>query len=183
MSKNESVVLRKVQEHEFESLYLLITSDEEWTKFNGPYFTYQTPTKDEFRDGLFKHLCAGENTLAIEVDEQIIGHVSYYWECESTRWLEMGVVIFDSCYWSKGIGRKALSSWITHLFENLIIERVGLTTWSGNPRMMECAQKLGLKQEACLRKVRYYQGKYYDSVKYGLLREEWIGQSASRALK
>ncbi|ELR64421.1 hypothetical protein C942_02444 [Photobacterium marinum] len=39
--------------------------------------------------------------------------------------------------------------------------------------MMACAEKLGLQQEARLRKVRYYQGHYYDSVKYGVLRSEW----------
>ena len=39
--------------------------------------------------------------------------------------------------------------------------------------MMRCAEKLGMQQEARIRKVRYYQGEYYDSVKYGVLREEW----------
>nr|MCX4136420.1 GNAT family N-acetyltransferase [Vibrio parahaemolyticus]MCX4136492.1 GNAT family N-acetyltransferase [Vibrio parahaemolyticus]MCZ6386917.1 GNAT family N-acetyltransferase [Vibrio parahaemolyticus]MCZ6386980.1 GNAT family N-acetyltransferase [Vibrio parahaemolyticus] len=29
------------------------------------------------------------------------------------------------------------------------------------------------QQEARLRKVRYYNGEYYDSVKYGVLRSEW----------
>lgn len=48
-----------------------------------------------------------------------------------------------------------------------------MTTWSGNPRMMSLALKLGFQQEARLRKVRYYDGKYYDSVKYGVLRSEW----------
>jgi len=59
------------------------------------------------------------------------------------------------------------------LFETQTIQRVGLTTWSGNPRMMPFASKLGFKQEAVLRKVRYYQGKYYDSIKYGMLKSEW----------
>ena len=68
---------------------------------------------------------------------------------------------------------RALPQWISHLFSVLEIERVGLTTWSGNPRMMACAEKLGFQQEARLRKVRYYQGEYYDSVKYGVLRSEW----------
>ncbi|EKO3922646.1 GNAT family N-acetyltransferase, partial [Vibrio metschnikovii] len=36
------------------------------------------------------------------------------------------------------------------------------------------ALKLGFEQEASLRKVRYYQGKYYDSVKFGVLRSEWL---------
>jgi RimJ/RimL family protein N-acetyltransferase len=39
--------------------------------------------------------------------------------------------------------------------------------------MMRCAEKLGMQQEARIRKVRYYQGEYYDSVKYGVLKEEW----------
>lgn len=49
-----------------------------------------------------------------------------------------------------------------------------MTTWSGNPRMMALARKLGFQQEARLRKVRYYQGEYYDSVKFGVLRDEWV---------
>ncbi|GLT18789.1 hypothetical protein GCM10007938_25700 [Vibrio zhanjiangensis] len=39
--------------------------------------------------------------------------------------------------------------------------------------LMSLALKLGFQQEARLRKVRYYDGEYYDSVKYGLLRSEW----------
>ena len=49
----------------------------------------------------------------------------------------------------------------------------GLTTWSGNPSMMRVAEKLGFQKEAQIRKVRYYNGKYYDSMKYGILRDEW----------
>ena len=30
--------------------------------------------------------------------------------------------------WGKGIGRKALVPWVTHLFNTLEIERVGMTT-------------------------------------------------------
>jgi len=40
--------------------------------------------------------------------------------------------------------------------------------------MMRLAEKLGLILEGRLRKVRYYNGTYYDSVKYGILREEFF---------
>ena len=43
----------------------------------------------------------------------------------------------------------------------------------GNIRMMKAAEKLGMLQEVRIRKVRYYNDEYYDSVKYGILREEW----------
>jgi RimJ/RimL family protein N-acetyltransferase len=37
-----------------------------------------------------------------------------------------------------------------------------------------------MKQEARVRQVRYYQDRYWDSVKYGILREEWQAQRQSK---
>jgi RimJ/RimL family protein N-acetyltransferase len=167
------VIIRKAHPSELQTMHHLITFDPQWTKFNGPYFSYESPSIMEFQHNVFARLCAGQNMQLIVVNNKPIGSVSYYWECESTRWLEMGIIIYDSSFWRKGIGCKALPLWISHLFETLDIARVGLTTWSGNKAMMFCAKKTGFKQEACLRKVRFYQGKYYDSIKYGMLREEW----------
>lgn len=171
--KLDEVKIRSAKSSELDELYHLVTSDEEWTKFNGPYFLYSTPTLNEFAKGTFSRLCDGAYMQLITVNDIPVGSVSYYWECEATRWLEVGIIIYSSNFWGKGLAAKALPLWISHLFSTLEIERVGLTTWSGNPRMMACAEKLGLQQEARLRKVRYYQGHYYDSVKYGVLRSEW----------
>lgn len=40
-------------------------------------------------------------------------------------------------------------------------------------RMIRVGEKLGMQMEARLRKCRYYNGTYYDSIRMGLLREEW----------
>lgn len=40
--------------------------------------------------------------------------------------------------------------------------------------MMALSEKFGLKKEAQIRKVRYYQGVYYDSIKSGISRDEWL---------
>lgn len=168
-----TVSIRRAQLDELESLHRLVTKDPLWSEFNGPYFSYHEPTIEQFAQNVFLRLCSGEDMQLICVNDEPIGSVSYYWECEATRWLEMGVIIYDSQYWSKGIASKVLPLWIDHLFSVFDIARVGLTTWSGNPGMMRCASKVGLKQEARLRMVRYYKGQYYDSVKYGILRQEW----------
>jgi RimJ/RimL family protein N-acetyltransferase len=168
-----SVALRKAYPHEQEELFLLVTQNKEWTKFNGPYFPYEPPTRESFEKEEFAKLTKGENSLLVTVDDKPVGSVSYYWECKSTRWLEAGIAIYDSNYWNKGIGTQALELWITHLLKTQEIERVGATTWSGNPGMIACAIKAEMRLEAQLRKVRYYQGQYYDSVKFGVLREEW----------
>lgn len=39
--------------------------------------------------------------------------------------------------------------------------------------MQMLGEKCGMTKEAVIRKVRYLNGQYYDSVKYGVLREEF----------
>ncbi|EGQ7919575.1 GNAT family N-acetyltransferase [Vibrio parahaemolyticus] len=172
MAEN-TIHIRPAKVSELEAIYSLITSNDEWTKFNGPYFPYAHPSLEEFKIGTFERLLSGVDLQLITINNIPVGTVNSYWECESTRWLEAGIVIYDSNFWGKGIAIRAIPLWVSHLFKKHQIERVGMTTWSGNPRMMALASKLGFKQEAVLRKVRYYQGKYYDSIKYGVLRSEW----------
>jgi RimJ/RimL family protein N-acetyltransferase len=167
------VALRKPRLEEAESLYQLMIGDEKWTKFDGPYFGYTRPSFEEFKQGLFKRLQAGQNALAIAHHGRLVGCVTCYWQDEKTRWLEAGLSIYDSTLWNRGVGRRALIPWITFLFETHEIERVGLTTWSGNPGMVRCAQAIGFQVEGVLRQVRYFQGTYYDSIKLGVLRSEW----------
>lgn len=172
--KENRTNIRAAKANELEDVYALITSNDEWTKFNGPYYPYRHPSLEEFRESSFQRLLTGEDMQLITCDDIPVGTVSCYWECEETRWLEAGVVVYNKDFWGRGIAALALPLWISYLFKHYEIDRVGLTTWSGNPRMISLALKLGFQQEARLRRVRYYKGKYYDSLKYGVLRAEWL---------
>lgn len=148
----------------------------EWSKWNSPYFdeyrSYQT--FEEFKQSKVFDYLMSDTCRGIFLDSKPIGKVSRYWENKMTRWLEIGIIIYQSNGWSKGIGFMALTQWVTQTFFDFPeVQRVGLTTWSGNQRMMRAAKKIGMTQEACIRKVRYFEGIYYDSVKYGVLRDEW----------
>ncbi|MBK3494997.1 GNAT family N-acetyltransferase [Viridibacillus sp. YIM B01967] len=110
---------------------------------------------------------------AIEVNEVVVGIVSYYWEHEPSKWLEIGIVFHEAPIWGQGLGTRALTLWINHLLNTLPIVRIGFSTWSGNKRMIRVGEKLGMQMEACIRKARYYNGEYYDSIRMGMLREEW----------
>lgn len=39
--------------------------------------------------------------------------------------------------------------------------------------MIRVAEKIGMQLEGRLRKCRLYNGKYYDSIRMGILKEEW----------
>lgn len=166
------VVLKTIRKADLADLWQLVYSTEnrEWKKWDAPYYPLVYKTMDEFIKQFDLSL---NKRLAIWVDGKLIGTVSYYWEHEASFWLEVGVCIYSPKYWRNGYGMESLSLWISHLFNTMPLVRVGLTTWSGNINMMKCAEKLGMKQEARLRRCRLWDDKYYDSIRYGVLREEW----------
>lgn len=48
--------------------------------------------------------------------------------------------------------------------------------------MMKLAEKLGLEKEAEYRKARIVDGKYYDSISYGILKEDWERRSKAKSI-
>ena len=173
--------LRKIEEHDLKAYRYWKKPIHQYHKLNGPYFQKQfeeeiereiKQLKREFDKGNLDPL--PEKRIITNIEDELIGEVNWYWKSEETNWLEIGVVIFDEKNWGKGIGKQALKLWIREIFKSRgDIVRIGLTTWSGNKGMIKLAEKLGLKKEAEYRKARIVNGKYYDSVSYGILRDEW----------
>lgn len=150
--------------------------DAEWTKWNGPYFHDKLPEKQKFIDlDLENSYVQNPMRKIICVDNTMVGMVSAHYEDEPLKqWLDVGIVIYKQDSWHHGIGKTALKQWINELFEMTPLPHIGLTTWSGNYRMIALAESLSLKKEAEIRQVRFWQNKYWDSVKYGVLRSEWM---------
>lgn len=180
--KGEKVTLHDVTEKDVENIYYwkYRGSDREHLNWNAPYNPQKPMSLEEFREGdkIAKNVkLAGtdevRSELAIEVDGVLIGTVGWYWVDEQTNWLNNGIVIFDSDFWSGGYGTEAFQLWTNYIFKHMDVARVGISTWSGNERMMRLARKTGMIEEGRIRKARIVNGAYYDSIKMGILREEW----------
>ncbi|SDJ18068.1 GNAT family N-acetyltransferase [Salimicrobium halophilum] len=178
--KENNVTLRSIQEYDLPSLYNLIYGDTEplWKKYDAPFYSLEPHTLESYKSHelarkyrLSEHEV--DSRLLIEYEGEIIGTVMYYWEEKSSFWLEVGIGIYNADFWEKGVGSQALQMWIDYLFQAMPLARVGLRTWSKNTRMIHIASKLGMTEEARIRKAHLYQGNYYDSVRLGILREEW----------
>lgn len=171
-----TVTIRALRKEEAAQFWQLAFSnpDAEWTKWNGPYFHDQLPTKADFLKTADQKWVDQPFRQVIEVDGVLVGSVTaYYEDGVLQQWLEMGIAIYQTEQWGRHIGRQALGQWIGKLFEITTLPHLGFTTWSGNERMMRLGDSLGMRQEGRIRQVRYWQGRYYDSVKYGILRNEW----------
>jgi len=171
---DNELIIRLIEEKDLFRLWELIYKDKqpEWKKWDAPYFPHHTMPFEQFllQKNEWVHC---PSFFIIEIYGEICGTVSYYWEDEASSWLEMGIILYQPQSWNRGIGTRALKLWMDHLFHTLPLVRVGLTTWSGNERMIHVGYKLGMQLEARIRKVRLYNGVYYDSIRMGILREEW----------
>lgn len=174
MYKDNELIIRPIEERDLYRLWELAYKEEapEWKKWDAPYFTHHPVTYERFMENAGSYI-DNDQRWAMVVNGEVCGMVSYYFEDAQQIWLEMGIVIYRGQNWSKGIGTRVLKLWMSHIFNSLPVPRVGLTTWSGNKRMIRVAEKLGMTMEGRIRKVRYYEGEYYDSIRMGILREEW----------
>lgn len=175
------IQIRKIEKADLSKYKYWRLPIHKYHNFNGPYFRKLTKeeVEDEIKTMSEEFEKGNKNPLPKKMiitneQKELIGEVNWYWKSEETNWLEIGVVIFDERNWGKGIGYKSLNLWIEEMFKMKgELVRIGITTWSGNRGMIKLAEKLGMKKEAHYRKARVVRGKYYDSISYGILREEW----------
>ncbi|MCA0969495.1 GNAT family N-acetyltransferase [Halobacillus litoralis] len=178
--RGTNVILRNIEENDIPILWQMIYKEDEpeWKKWDAPYYPLEPHSLESYRSHEYarqQRLAFGEpdSRLIMEVDGDIIGTVTYYWEHKPSLWLEVGIGIYDPAYWNGGYGTEALTLWVDHLFSVLPLARIGLTTWSRNERMMRVSEKIGMRLEGRLRRTRIFEGEYYDSIRMGVLREEW----------
>ncbi len=114
------------------------------------------------------------NRMEIDTsDGRHVGWVVVYQTPDDPHMTEVGIDIVEDRLWGQGLGTEALALWIDYLFRTRGLTRVGLATWSGNLGMVRVAEKLGMKQEACTRNGCEVGGRFFDRLRYGILREEW----------
>ncbi|GAX46510.1 GNAT family N-acetyltransferase [Pseudolactococcus reticulitermitis] len=172
---DQEISLRKLNSDDLLPLWQVAYGKEnlEWMKWNGPYFKDSVYTWDEFQ-ALSSDYLNNELRYGIFEHAQLIGVVSaYYEDGDLQKWLEVGIVLYEERVWGKDIGTRVMKLWLTHLFEMTDLPHIGFTTWSGNLGMIRLGQKIGMTEEGRIRKVRFWQNQYWDSVKFGILREEW----------
>lgn len=92
----------------------------------------------------------------------------------SDAWF-VGIDICEDPYLNQGFGTEALRLWVGYLFSNSTIHKIGLDTWSFNPRMVRVAEKVGFIYEGRQREMQFWQGQWLDLIHFGILRVEWGG--------
>lgn len=187
--KFENIILRDMVESDIEDYVRWFTTETEWSKTDAPWEPIESDEETE-RASWRKYYESIKNLSAdvrrwkfeIEYNGRHIGRVSSYAIDEHYEWVDkvrdgqiirraIGIDICESDVWDNGIGTNALNAFIEYYFENGEDE-LYTQTWSGNVRMIRCAEKIGFVE--CNRNAgtREVEGRTYDGLTFKLIKNK-----------
>ncbi len=86
----------------------------------------------------------------------------------------VGIGIGETEYWSKGYGTDTMNVLLRYAFTEINLKRVTLTVFEYNPRAIRSYEKVGFRHEGHLRNLLNREGRRWNEVYMGILREEWM---------
>lgn len=86
----------------------------------------------------------------------------------------VGIFIGDKNYWGKSYGTDAMKILVKFIFEQMNINKIRLHVFSFNERAKKSYEKCGFKWEGTLRQEIFKDGKHYDDIVMGILKEEYF---------
>ncbi len=84
----------------------------------------------------------------------------------------VGIGLGEREYWGKGYGTDAMRVILRYAFTELNLHRVSLSVFEYNPRAQRAYEKCGFRVEGRERQLLHRDGKRYDVIFMGILKEE-----------
>jgi RimJ/RimL family protein N-acetyltransferase len=91
----------------------------------------------------------------------------------------VGIGIGERDYWGKEYGTDAMRVILRYAFYELNLRRVALNTFEYNPRAVRSYEKAGFVHEGRIREYLWREGRRWDLIFMGILREEWEASGTS----
>lgn len=82
--------------------------------------------------------------------------------------------------WNNGYGTEAATAMLKFAFEQLRLHRVSARVNANNSASIRLLEKLGMRQEGRLREQEFFKGRYWDTLVYGILEDDWRWRVADR---
>ncbi len=137
---------------------------------------YPMARKDEQKwidDALANSFAEGVR-LAIETrDGKHIGGINVHRTNPEDRKAGLGIMIGEKDHWSNGYGTDAVLALLKLAFDEMNLHRVWLHVFPDNERAIACYLKCGFREEGRLRQEVFQDGRYYDVIVMGVLKDEF----------
>ena len=175
--KGKKVILIPIKPEEKNEFYKLAT------KSYGSKFWYdkkkkKTCTKKKFfrswHEGYFDLKSPEKGQCFwIVVDDKKIGAIIHNKIDLENKKVELDIIIGEKENLGKGYGSDSLKTLIRYMFENFDINKIWIEARANNPRAIRAYELAGFKKEGLLREENYFNGKFVDCIRFGILRNEF----------
>ena len=102
-----------------------------------------------------------------------VGNVSCSAYSRRYRWADISVLVGDRSYQNKGIGRISTASAVDHLLMRSGFRRIKAGAYSSNHSSINLFLSLGFRKERIEKESVLVEGKWIDTVGFGILKNEW----------
>lgn len=119
---------------------------------------------------------ADEQIFAIEVDGKHVGNLGLHKVDRMHRKAELGIMIGEPAYWSRGYGTEALRAAMRYGFDALGLNKIALDVLEHNTRGIRSYEKCGFQREGIQREDVYKNGRFLNVVRMSILAREFAAQ-------
>lgn len=176
MFSGKLVRLREYKKEDIPLKYSFI-NDPEVLKYLEPGIPYPVTLNEELK--WFESISAFRDSYRFAIET--ISESHYIGDCgiNSIDWknsiASVAIFIGNSAYRNKGYGTEAMRILLDFTFNQVNINKIRLSVYSFNDRAIKSYEKCGFSVEGVLRQEIFREGKYYDVIAMGILRDEYIG--------
>lgn len=158
---------------------------EEWQYYDGPDVPFQSISREEYEKQLEKKSFQSKPATSTSNHWQIdtlegrhIGWVNYYQLDSKAKRVYIGICLPEEDVWTRGYGTEAVRLLVKHLFEEMDLKEIRTATWTGNKRMIRCAEKCAFNESGLMphRAPHSVRGEPLERIEFTLTREEWMSK-------
>ena len=106
-------------------------------------------------------------------EDRFIGLTGLHEIDDRSRHAAFGLLIGDKSMWGRGYGTEVTRLVVEHAFRTMNLNRVWLHVFEYNERGIRAYARVGFREEGRLRQHTFHDGRYWDVLTMGLLRDEW----------
>lgn len=110
--------------------------------------------------------------IVLKGNEQLIGNCGVRMDAPNSVEADIGYEL-SSKYWHHGYATEAAQTIVDFGFRELGVHRIWADCIAENVGSAHVLERLGMKREGRLRENKYFKGRWWDTLIYGILAEEW----------
>jgi RimJ/RimL family protein N-acetyltransferase len=106
--------------------------------------------------------------------EAVIGFIGLFELYKTHGDAMVAIALGERKFWGNGYGTDAMRVMLRYAFNELNLRRLGLIVFEYNPRAIRSYEKVGFSYEGRVRGAIQRDGKRWDFLYMGILRDEWL---------